>query len=171
MLTTLRRSLSLFAILAVAAAPSVSAQASYFEGFDAVGSVNPGEFGPSGLIAAGWEFRNQSLPQGFGTWQSMFSIWSPHQGAGALMVRADSTTTGGTLSTWALLPPVPNQVAGDELRLYFRGVQSPDDHYELRYSPTGGTSSPTSMTMPGGRASQARSMCPSSPITSSCASI
>ncbi len=120
------------------------AQAGYSEGFDDAGQVNPGAHGPAGLIAAGWQFVNQSQPQGSGDWFA--EIFLPQGGSGYLTVNvtvAGAWSPGAAASSWAVLPPVPNQAAGDAVTFWVANSEyaccDGNAHLELRYSPSGGT--------------------------------
>ena len=131
------------AILTLVATSQVLAQASYVEGFENMGFVNNGH-GPDGLIAAGWQFRNQSEPVSSGDWRP----WNyAYQGNRSLHV---SQTVGqwfnnnnAEASSWAILPAIPGQIAGDELRFFLSSVipngYVPSEHLEIRYSPSGQT--------------------------------
>ncbi len=143
--------LPLLATLTIASTmPFGLAQAQYVEAFDALGSVDPGGEGPAGLIDDGWIFRNQSDPAGSGTWRAG-SLFAAQAGGGYLAVDSSSTDFfGGRVSTWAILPDVPNQVAGDTLTLHVRAVSSSnDDTLEVRYSPSGGKGTGSSATSVG----------------------
>jgi hypothetical protein len=125
--------------LVLAASTSLcAAGASYSESFDAAGPVLAGQHGPSGLIAAGWIFRNQSSPAGTGTWSGS---------AGSLdadVSVAGSWTATAAASSWAILPAIPNQASGDVLRFLLRQNDypccNPQARLQVRYSPTGSTS-------------------------------
>jgi hypothetical protein len=115
------------------------------EDFENMGSVSSGQQGPQGLISEGWIFRNQSDPLGsVPAWQPNGGVGVPQGGAGYL--RAWSLAAGGLfgaeLSSWAILPPVPNQQAGDVIGVWALdgGHGSLDTFFEIRYSPSGGTS-------------------------------
>jgi hypothetical protein len=120
-----------------------NAQANFNESFDVVGATGP--LGPSALRSRGWTFRNQSSPVGPQSWYQGFTpdihpdYPSPQSGAGYVSVSAAySSDQGGTMSDWAILPVVPNQIAGDQLRFWVLGSFS--DHVntmQVRYSPTG----------------------------------
>lgn len=130
-------------------------QADFAENFDNLGPFVPGQVGPAGLVSQGWIFRNQSQPAGgiFYTWRDgpymfmgQFMTFSPQSGAGYLGADARSTETspfqfGGTICDWAILPPIPNQQAGDVISLWARrgSAQTTNDTIEIRYSPSGGT--------------------------------
>jgi len=121
------------------------AQADFTEDFENAGPVNPGQQGPANLIAAGWIFRNQSDPVEAAAWYPGSGFGgAPFQGTGYL--GSDSGATGflgGTLATWAILPAIPDQQAGDLLSIWALdgGSHFSDTFLEVRYSPSGGTSS------------------------------
>ena len=128
---------------ALAAAPGVArAQASYAENFENAGPINGSDQGPSNLIAAGWIFRNQSDPAVGAAWFAGDGFGGvPFEGAGYLS--SDSIATdffGGALSTWAVLPAIPNQQAGDTFGLWVFGGGSFNSNtwLDVRYSPSGG---------------------------------
>ena len=137
-------------LLGATLAQPLSSQAAFVETFDAVGPVQSGQDGPSGLIAKGWTFRNQSAPEGSHAW-SAGQYFQPQ--AGASYLGADSLATGdfgGDISLWALLPVVPGQQTGDLLTLHVRAeFSSNHDTLELRYSPTGATGTGSTATSVG----------------------
>jgi hypothetical protein len=122
--------------------------ANFFEGFEDVGPTRSPSSGPENLINQGWIFRNQSSPLGAESWFQGYigSYWPPPQaGAGYMAVTSNSTDYfGGRVSNWAILPPIAGQQAGDELRFYLNDLYgsggSNIDTFQVRYSPTGGTS-------------------------------
>ena len=117
------------------------AQADFHESFDDVGPTSG--TGPDNLVAAGWEFRNQSEPLGVTGWYDGY-LFAPYAGSGYLAVDESATSFfGGDISTWALLPAIPGQVAGDSWTLQVQGSVAPEDRLELRYAPSGGTSTGT----------------------------
>lgn len=118
-------------------------QANYQEAFESSGTVAGGAHGPSGLISAGWQFRNQSDPEGSGDWNR--SAWA-YQGNWSLSVDVSVSFWDGNnaeASSWGILPAIPGQLAGDTLRLFAFSTQAPPlvpgGHLEIRYSPSGGT--------------------------------
>ena len=132
-------------LMAVSAVIQAQGQASFYESFDNVGPTNPGQDGPASLIAAGWIFRNQSAPVGTQSWMQGATLPGyplPHHGAGYLAVTSSSTDFfGGKVSNWAVLPAIPGQQAGDELRFYvYDSGGSNINTLQVRYSPSGGTS-------------------------------
>lgn len=129
--------------IAALAAPCLG-QANFFESFDDVGPTQSPSSGPQNLIDQGWIFRNQSSPLGSQSWFQGFtgSGWpSPQGGTGYMAVTSSSGVPFGTVSNWAILPPIPNQQAGDELRFYLYDMGSTNvNTLQVRYSPGGGTS-------------------------------
>jgi hypothetical protein len=121
-----------------------SAKADYFEGFENTGFVSGSNHGPDNLIAAGWVFRNQSDPVSSGTWTDNGFAF---QGSAAL--RIDATVgdwinfNDATASSWAILPAISGQVAGDEMRFQLSSLNitglTTTGSLEVRYSPSGGT--------------------------------
>ncbi len=128
----------------LAAAPRAHGQASYAESFENVGAVASGQQGPQGLVAAGWMFRNQSSPLGPSpAWQGGGGGGWAYLGDGYL----HSTTSaagqfGAQVSNWAIVPAVAAQQAGDVLSLWVLGggYGQTATYLDIRYSPTGGTS-------------------------------
>ncbi len=143
-MNTLRATTTRLAFALLASMASLNAQADYFESFDSAGFISGGNHGPSGLLASGWEFRNQSDPVSSGDW----TAWNySFQGTKALNV---NQTVGqwfnfndAAASSWAILPTIPGQAAGDELRFMGSSVipsgALPSSHFEVRYSPSGNT--------------------------------
>ena len=128
----------LTAALASLITAAASAQASYQENFDGLGATTG--TGPDSLVAGGWEFRNQSAPTGPNGWYDGW-LFAPYNGPGYLAVDELSTAfLGGDVSTWAILPAIPDQVAGDAITFQVQGSVVPQDRLELRYSPSGSTS-------------------------------
>jgi len=129
-------------LLILPAAPWCYGQASFVENFDDVTPTGTA-YGPYELIDRGWDFRMQSSPAhnlGFG---APFQGW-PWGGsqAGPAHIVANYIPDGwgsARANHWAILPPVPNQIAGDQFSVWMRAA---DDAYpariEIRYSPGGG---------------------------------
>ncbi len=141
--TPSHRALALFTLFApLLLAATAGAQANYFEGFENAGFVGNGH-GPDGLIQAGWDFRNQSDPVSSGDW----TPWNySYQGRYALNVNQSVSqwqTTSSEACSWALLPAIPGQTAGDQIRFFYSSVipsgYAPIARLEVRYSPSGGT--------------------------------
>lgn len=124
-------------------APSAAQTFELAEDFEDLEYPQSGEEGPRALIDHGWTFRNQSEPLG-GT-----PAWTPGGGpawpnSGQGYLEASSTATdflSGKLSSWAILPPVPGQAAGDVFSVWILGGGSisADTFLDVRYSPSGGT--------------------------------
>ena len=117
-----------------------AAGASYGEDFEDVGPVNEGDDGPSNLIADGWTFRNQSDPEGPRGWFGLEG--DAYTGNAYLAANYNSTVCGAeaAISTWAILPAIPDQAAGDPLSFaVIGGSGGRVDRLQVRYSPTGGT--------------------------------
>lgn len=139
---------ALSAVLAPVLAPPATAQASFHEGFESLSPFIPGQLGPASLVQQGWIFRNQS---GAGTvaftWRDgphqmiPCGVWShsPQSGAGCLSADWRSSSNGQMIADWAILPPVPGQVAGDVASLFVQQyIGLPGTRVELRYAPGGG---------------------------------
>jgi hypothetical protein len=133
-------SLGMLAVLSATAAHAQSYRLQ--ESFDSVGSVAPGQNGPSGLIQRGWIFRNQSSP-GAST-----PAWAANGVAGFGLsggYLSGTTTCAGqfaNFSSWAILPDVPGLTAGDLFTLWVLdgAYGAVPTHIDIRRSPTGGTS-------------------------------
>ncbi len=112
------------------------------EDFDGLAPPGPGQQGPPALVQAGWIFRNQSAPLASAAFGPGAAPGFPHSSTGFLQASSNAAGQfGAQLSSWAILPPVPNQAAGDLL-----SIQALDGNYpgaetflEVRYSPTGAT--------------------------------
>lgn len=135
------------ALLALTSITSLShAQANYAESFQNVGSGTDAAGGPPTLVSRGWTFRNQSRPanSGISPYWSEFPAWGQtgsSLGHGGFATWQNSSSR---ISAWAILPAMPNQVAGDPLSIWTSG---PSDAFggntatlEIRYSPTGNIS-------------------------------
>lgn len=134
--------LMVLGLWAAAGALPAFAQVKLQESFDSPGAVAAGTDGPANLVSRGWIFRNQSAPRGTTTWHAGTDAeygYSPQAGAGCLGVNATSTQDQGVVSNWAILPAVPGQLAGDQVRFFVRGypVFQDDNRLQLRYSPSG----------------------------------
>lgn len=136
----------LLAILLVTLTTATRADAGgeliFVEPFENLGFVPIGEYGPAGLIANGWVFINNGQPAGPEGWFAgccWGGLIEPLSGTGYLA--AGPNASGGLYSTWAILPEVPGQKAGDLFTFYtISSDTSPFDNasLEVRYSPTGG---------------------------------
>lgn len=128
----------------VSAAPA-HAQANYAESFQNVGYGDEGPGGPPVLANRGWIFRNQSRGgAGISPYWTEFPGWGQSGsclGHGGFAVWQNNQSR---ISAWVLLPAIPNQVAGDPLSIWTSGPQDAFGNnpasLEIRYSPTGGTS-------------------------------
>lgn len=129
------------AIFVLTGTVSAFAQANFTEDFENNGVDSPA--GPSNLVQAGWIFRNQSDPATGAAWFDGDDIGaSSFEGTGYISTSSLATDFfGGAVSTWAILPDIPNQQIADTLALwiYGGGSSSNDTFFEIRYSPTGGT--------------------------------
>ena len=141
--SAMRRSWWMMSIAVALCASGAWAQASFIESFDSNGAVSTGQYGPANLIARGWTFRMQSSPA---STQAFFdgyhgSGWpAPQNGPGYLAADAVLGSAGsGPVSHWAILPAIPNQVAGDRVTLHVRRLGALPARLEVRYSPSGGT--------------------------------
>jgi hypothetical protein len=109
------------------------------EGFEDLGGIC-GE-GPCRLINdEGWIFRDQGTLAVGPAWQPPFAVndFTPHSGFS--FMKSLKGGDSGSVATWAILPDASNQ-AGDELNFVVRGSLGADGVFEVRYSPSGGTSS------------------------------
>lgn len=140
----------LLLVLVLLLTPTSFAQgASFAEGFDDVGATNPGQDGPANLIARGWIFRNQSVPEGDSSWYGSDGgqVLDPHSGTGFLA--ADITSTqpnipGAAISNWAIVPAVDGQTAGTVMTFAVAGSYTGrEDRLQVLYSPSGGTNTGT----------------------------
>ena len=131
-------------LLSVMSVRPCFAQANFVEDFEDLTTTPIGEHGPQELIDRGWEFRNQSDPIRSGDWRG---INVGFQGRQSLHIDWSVGTwvdNRSEMSTWAVLPAIPGQIAGDAIRFFtssgFAGSFDPTAHLEVRYSPDGGTS-------------------------------
>jgi len=116
------------------------AQADFIEDFESLVGAQPG-FPPQVLIDQGWDFRNQSEP-------SQGAAWVPGDNFGGVAFDGSGYLTtsglvtdffGGAVSTWALLPEIGGQRAGDVFTLwvYGGGAFSNTTHFDVRYASSG----------------------------------
>ncbi|HYE61029.1 MAG TPA: choice-of-anchor J domain-containing protein [Phycisphaerales bacterium] len=117
----------------------------YQENFDAYATTTS-PFGPPSLTANGWIFRNQSANRTATYWR--ISDWVTESivpTSGGRMLAANANWDNGTriISSWMILPAVPTQQAGDVIQYVINGWAYSDNQIELRYSPSGGTSTGT----------------------------
>ena len=117
------------------------------ESFDVVG--NDSGSGPSALVARGYEFRRVldpglvSEPWQQGPWYA--GAPTPWQGSGYLRGSVPVPAfASGNAATWIIFPALPGQSAGQVASLWVRGFPTGTfpvaGAAELRYSPSGGTS-------------------------------
>ncbi len=136
-----RRHLALLpaALVIPALASAGVAQADFAEDFENNGAT--GVDGPANLVGQGWIFRNQCDPVNGAAWYDGNGFGGePFDGAGYLGADALATDfLGGDFSVWAILPAIPNQVAGDEFSIWVLGGGSAtyDTFFEVRYAPSG----------------------------------
>jgi hypothetical protein len=127
------------AALALAGGPALG-QATYSQNFDDVAG------GWQALAAEGWIIRpvnGGGLYDHSLMWVEDGTYVPPYQGAGCWYMGA-SIAPPGTVASWAILPPIPNQVAGDTLRFQILHIPSYYGYpglFEVRYSSSGGTDS------------------------------
>ncbi len=119
------------------------------EGFEDLAGTPQSAMGPPELIARGWSFSNQSEPAEGPAWQSGLFAGFAHSGVGSLSANSWATDwLGGELSTWAVLPSVTGQAAGDLLSAWILGSSTDalDVSCDVMYSPGGGTNTGSSPT-------------------------
>lgn len=116
-------------------------QADYTENFEANGVTQQGSFGPSGLIARGWEFRNQSSPVDGAAWYDGDGFGGEAFGGAGYLTSSSLATDyfGGQVSTWAILPDIEGLQAGDLITLWILGggAFSQDSFFEIRHADAG----------------------------------
>lgn len=109
-----------------------------YEGFDTAQTFND-------LVSDGWIFRTQNETNGEDSWllDSGF-INPPQDGVQSLSNSAgsDGATTAYGVSSWVILPGIPDMAVGDYVSFWYRS-RSAEDRLELRLSPSGGTSTGT----------------------------
>lgn len=138
-------------LLLALVAGHAAGQANFAESFQGVGDGDDLSGGPPELINRGWSFRNQSNPNNGNSpyWTEMASGWG-HVGSclghGAFTTWANSSSR---TSAWIILPAVANQVAGDPLTFWTSApvgtLGTNNANLEIRYSPTGDTSTGSSV--------------------------
>lgn len=125
--------LALFAGLA-------QAQAAYTEDFE---SVNGSPLGnePQVLIDQGWIFRNQAEPPVGASWSPGDEFGTQaFDGTGYLISSGLATDFfGGAISSWAILPAISGQQAGDVFTVWVDGggAFSYPTYFDVRYAPSG----------------------------------
>lgn len=116
------------------------AQASYTENFE---SVNGSPLGnePQVLIDQGWIFRNQAEPPVGASWSPGDEFGSQSfDGSGYLISSGLATDFfGGAISSWAILPEISGQQAGDVFTVWVDGggAFSYPTYFDVRYAPSG----------------------------------
>lgn len=150
----LGRTRAVFASLALATVVVAFGQRAdaqvFSESFDSVG-VDSGA-GPSGLLAKGYVFR-KVLDPGFTQDPWKQAPWHgghppAFEGTGYLSdVMSTAPFVAGNFVGWILLPSVPGQAANQVISAYVRGATTGNfpiaGSVEIRYSPTGATSTGT----------------------------
>lgn len=135
--------LSVLLTLSVTNTHSLFGQVLYQQDFENISSPSGASHGPAELIAAGWQFRNQSDPTDSGDWDR--AAWSYQGGRSMLVYQSVALYDGNNAeaSSWAILPAVAGQTAGDVLRFYYFNSLAPpltpNGRLQVRYSPSGGT--------------------------------
>ncbi len=133
-------------LIAALAASNALGQANYSEAFENLDDGDETLGGPPILVSRGWTFRNQSRPANSGN----SPYWTPYPanwgqagqplGHGAFAAWVNNTSK---VSAWAILPAIPNQIAGDPLKLWTTALVNAFSYngssLEIRYSPSGGT--------------------------------
>jgi len=133
------------------AAGSAFGQANFNENFDTLGSTSFGEPGPPELVGRGWIFRNQSSPLGYYGYYAGPHSGPAHSGTRSLDADFYGSTeywSGGTVSNWAILPAITNQIAGDTLVIYAYAEMTWNEppRLQIRYSSSQSTSTGSSAT-------------------------
>lgn len=119
-------------VLAAALTASVKAQIIYTENFETNWRIGQ-------LQGAGWIFRNQSQPPNELGWD----VANSGGPVGFMWLEGSTWAGGGAISTWAIMPQISGQAAGMPMRFHAYGAHTGTARYdrmELRYSPSGGTS-------------------------------
>jgi len=135
----LTRTTMITAMLALCAGVACG-QASYSEDFESLSGAPQG-FEPQVLIDQGWVFRNQSSPVDGPAWVPGDNFGGmPFDGAGYLTTSGLVTDFfGGEVSTWAILPDIAGQQAGDTFTVWVAGGGSftSATNLDIRYAPSG----------------------------------
>jgi hypothetical protein len=109
------------------------------EGFEDLDGIC-GE-GPCRLInEENWIFRDQGSLAVGPAWQPPFAGDEFTAHSGVSFIKSLKGGDSGSIATWAILPPIGN-VAGDELSFVVRGALQEGGVFQIRYSPSGATSS------------------------------
>lgn len=141
--------------LAAGLSPRAAEAQDFAQSFDAVGAQTSS--GPANLVAQGWQFRRVfDAGLSFPTWQQgpwNVSQPAPFQGTGYLSggISVDPFVTA-TYAKWVILPSIPGQSAGKIASCWARGFTSEfpfTGSVQIRYSPSGGTSTGTTTTSVG----------------------
>lgn len=131
---------TLLAISLAICAGMAHGQASYTEDFESLSGAPLG-FEPQMLIDQGWIFRNQSNPVDGPAWVPGDNFGGmPFDGAGYLTTSGLVTDFfGGQVSTWAILPDIAGQQAGDTFTVWVSGGGSftSTTNLDIRYAPNG----------------------------------
>jgi len=129
--------------ICVVSANRLSGQTLYQQDFETISTPSGSNHGPAELIAAGWQFRNQSDPASSGDWDR--AAWAYQGGRSMLIYQSVAFYSGANAeaSSWAILPAVAGQSAGDTLRFFYFNSPAPplvpNGRLQVRYSPSGGT--------------------------------
>lgn len=124
------------------AAPAAGQAPKLSEDFEDLAFPPAGAQGPQALIDRGWTFRNQADPLGSVAFRPGGLPGFAHSGSGFLAAHSSAAGMfGAKVSSWAILPPVPGQAAGDlvTVQALDGGYHNADTFLEVRYSPSGGT--------------------------------
>jgi hypothetical protein len=134
---------TIVSLVLLASTSECLAQASFTEDFEDLTTTQSGRHGPTQLINRGWAFTNLSDPIGTGDWRR-----SPVAYQGSWSLHVDWSVgwwndSQSEMSSWAVLPAIPNQITGDVIRFFTSSGSAdsfdPTAHIEIRYSPDGGT--------------------------------
>ena len=105
--------------------------------------------GPCRLIDQGWIFRDQGSFAAGAAWEPNLPLdpYTPHSGFGFMRSFKGGGGNDGSINAWAILPDV-NSHAGDVLSFFVRGSLGigGGGSFQVRYSPSGGTSTGSSPT-------------------------
>ena len=116
------------------------AQASFMEDFESV-SGSPLGNEPQVLIDQGWIFRNQAEPPVGASWSPGDEFGTQaFDGTGYLISSGLATDFfGGAVSSWAILPDISGQQAGDIFTVWVSGggAFSYPTYFDVRYAPSG----------------------------------
>jgi hypothetical protein len=133
-------------VLHLVLAAAAFAQANFAESFQGVGTGTDSAGGPPALVSRGWVFRNQSRVASSGYspyWTESAAVGhvGSSLGHGAFAIWQNNQSA---ISAWAILPPIPNQRAGDPITLWATAWTNAfgmnNGAVEVRYSASGGIS-------------------------------